>query len=110
MSAKSYVLFTSDVPHLEAIPEAALLADSPQEAAELVGAELRERKGKNLWEVVFPMSLFIPPDLGTDEMWHYTISSDDGRKIILLLDLENEVELTMELWEVPIISKKEGLA
>jgi len=108
MSFKAYSLFTP--PDNE--PDAIVLANSPEEAAALLGAEFRGEVGENTWDVVFPAQLFDPPRRGSEEerlsdgMWHHYIQARDGRRISLLLNLEGEAELLMRLQERPVVSKE----
>lgn len=104
MSLKAYVLFC---PPDEA--DAIVLANSPEEAAKLLGAQLRERIVDRVYDIVFPVQLFNPPPIGSEEermrdgMWHYYLYATDGRRIVFLLHLEEEAELIMRLHERPIL-------
>lgn len=100
--------YTLSLPYNE--PDAIILAESPEKAAVLLGAELRSKQEEDdIWELVFPIKLFQPSLLGSemekrqDGMWHYDIPTREGKQIHLLLNLEGEVEAVMWLQEYPIV-------
>ncbi|MDP2735754.1 MAG: hypothetical protein Q8P12_06120 [bacterium] len=107
MTLKGYTLFT---PGDET--DLLVLASSPEEAASLLGGEFRgpTERDEEIWEVVFPASLFSPPRLGSEDerrkdgMWFYRIKSTLGEDAELLLALENGAELVMWLQEYPVVS------
>lgn len=108
MTLKAFELFS---PGGDGDPDAVILAETPEEAASLLKAELREQSDENTWVVVFPISLFFSPIIGSKEermaggMWHYYIQAADDKRVMLLLNLGTGVELIMWIRELPVIRK-----
>ena len=89
--------------------DAAIAAQSPEEAIALLGAELQGRVRENKWEISFPVGCFHPPALGSKEardtegMWRYEIPARAGKKIVIFRNLETEVEVLYYLEELPLL-------
>jgi len=105
MTLKGYLLYPFALD-----PDGIILASSMEEALVLLGAKLCSQVNNDEWEVVFPISCFQPPPLGseeermTDGMWIYRIPAQGGKLITLLLNLGEEIGLVLRLKELPLVS------
>lgn len=103
---KGYILYSRGS---EGNPDAIVVAGSIEEAVRFLGAKLQVQVHETKWEIVFPVSLFDPPALGSKEeldtegMWRYQIPSQGGRGLVILLNLEGEVEVAYFLEELPLL-------